>query len=87
MAFINSFEEDDFEEDIPDVKIKRSSTRDILKVCPVCFSPAKIENATIFMVIFACTKEDCGWSGPIAIEVFQDDYNDFFEKQKESEQN
>ncbi|MCG3222382.1 MAG: hypothetical protein H7641_13465 [Candidatus Heimdallarchaeota archaeon] len=87
MAYINSFEEDDFDKDIPDVKVRRSSIRDVLKVCPVCFSPAKIENANIFMVIFACTKEGCGWSGPVAIEVNQDDYNDFFEKQKESKQN
>jgi hypothetical protein len=38
------------------------------------------------MVIYACTKAECGWSGQIAIEVNQDDYDDFFEKQKESKQ-
>jgi len=89
---INSFEKDDdfviddFEEDIPDVKIKRRSFRDVIKVCPICISPAKIEKADIFMVIYTCTREECGWSGPIAIEVDQDDYNDFVEKQKESKQ-
>ncbi|MHA2256102.1 MAG: hypothetical protein ACXAAM_08525, partial [Candidatus Heimdallarchaeaceae archaeon] len=78
MTAINSVEEDDFDEDFldedfPDVKIKRRSVSGVIKVCPVCFSPAKIENADIFMVIYACTKAECGWSGQIAIEVNQDD--------------
>lgn len=87
MVSINSFEKDDLDEDIPDVRVRRRSIRESIKVCPVCFSHAKIEKADIFMVIFACTKEECGWSGPVAIEVNQDDYNDFFEKHKESKQN
>lgn len=86
MNSINTFEEDDLDKDTPKVKVRRSSVKDVIKVCPHCFSPSKITNADIFQTEYACTNEECGWTGLLAIEVLQEDYKEFQEKQKQEKQ-
>jgi hypothetical protein len=82
---INTSEEYNFAEEDTEVKIRRSSMKEVLTVCPKCFSPTKISTADIFSKEFACTSEKCGWIGSLAIEVQRDDYREFVKKRKETE--
>ena len=81
VKFITSDEEAFFDELENQPKLKRRFRRDIITVCPLCFSPSKITNADIFTVIYACTDEKCNWEGTIPIEVSKEDYAKFKQKQ------
>ncbi len=58
-------------------KIKRRSIRDVLTVCPICFSPSKPTTEIFIPGHYTCTNKDCGWNGTIPIEVTKEDYEKF----------
>ncbi len=66
-------------------KIKKRPIRDILTVCPICFSPSKPTTEIFIPGHYTCTDKDCGWSGTIPIEVTREDYEKFREERETSE--
>ena len=68
-------------------KIKRRSIRDVLTVCPICFSPSKPTTEIFIPGHYTCTNKDCGWNGTMAIEVTKEDYEKFREERKTRETN
>jgi hypothetical protein len=71
------------EDTTPKVKIKRGSSDEIVKVCPVCFFPVKIESGFYVMYYFTCSNENCNWQGPTPIEVNLEDYREFIDEHQE----
>lgn len=66
-------------------KIRRGTEDEFVKVCPVCFFPAKVESSFYIMYHYTCSNEECNWQGPTAIEVRLEDYKEFInEKLKDS---
>ncbi|MHA1686193.1 MAG: hypothetical protein ACTSYD_07240 [Candidatus Heimdallarchaeaceae archaeon] len=62
-------------EDQPTLKITRSAFKDVIQVCPLCFSPVRSKGlASNFLTEYACTNPDCGWTGTIVIEVDKEEY-------------
>ena len=64
----------------PKAKISRGSSDEIVKVCPVCFFPTKIESSFYVMYYFTCSNEECNWQGPTPIEVNLEDYKEFIDE-------
>ena len=85
VKYITSEEEAFFDELENQPKMKRRSRKDIMTVCPLCFSPSKITNADIFTVYYACTSESCKWEGTLPIEVSKEDYAKFKQEQENTQ--
>ena len=66
------------EEDVEDQlvpKLTRRAFKDVIQVCPLCFSPVRSKGlASNFLTEYACTNPDCGWTGTIVIEVDKEEY-------------
>ena len=66
-----------------EVVIARRSPKDVVKICPICFSPVRyIGNVFEFILTYECTNPDCGWKGNIVVEISKEDYEEMKEKQK-----
>jgi len=62
------------------VKKRRGPISENVKVCPVCFFPAKIESSFYVMYYFTCSNENCNWQGPTPVEVRLEDYKEFIDE-------
>ena len=83
MDSIRQKKKDTPEDKASKAKIKRDSSDEIVKVCPVCFFPTKIEAGFFVLYHFTCTNETCSWQGPTPIEVYLEDYKEFVDEHQE----
>lgn len=65
-------------------KIKRRSIREVLTVCPICFSPSKPTTEIFIPGHYTCSNKECGWNGTIPIEVNKEDYEKFRKEREQS---
>ena len=65
-------------------KIKRRSIREILTVCPICFSPSKPTTEIFIPGHYTCSNKECGWNGTIPIEVTKEDYEKFMKEREQT---
>ena len=80
MNSIRKKNREDTEDSTPNARVRKGSNDDIVKVCPVCFFPVKIESSFYILYHFTCSNENCNWQGPTPIEVNLEDYKKFIEE-------
>ncbi|OLS29591.1 MAG: hypothetical protein HeimAB125_21970 [Candidatus Heimdallarchaeota archaeon AB_125] len=80
MDSIRRKKKDALDDKSPKAKAKRGTSDEIVKVCPVCFFPTKIESSFYIMYHFTCSNENCNWQGPTPIEVDLEDYKEFIDE-------